>query len=48
MQFRSIQPPIACTEFSMPAIANAAVYAPDLSVQAQAFAAGKSKKQSLI
>lgn len=32
----------------MPAIATASVYALDLSAQAQAFAAGKSKKQSLI
>ena len=34
----------------MPAIANAAVYALDLSVRARAFAVvvGKSKKQSLI
>jgi hypothetical protein len=32
----------------MPAIVNASAYALELRVQAQAFAAGKSKKQSLI
>jgi hypothetical protein len=32
----------------MPVTANVSIYALDLSAQAQAFAAGKSKKQSLI